>query len=488
MNLAASIYRSVRRFPERVACVEGQHELSYREFHDRAMAVAGYFLRRGLKPGERVAAYLPNGLDEIVLAYATWWAGGVFVPLNVRFGADELARVLDDVHPRWVAVRAGDLSRIGPLSWPLLVVGQVDQSRGVSLNTLYHSEPITGAPMISRQDGDLALLMYTSGTTGRPKGVCQTHRNNTASAEMVIDAWNVDADDRFLLTMPLFHVGGMQCAMLPALFSGAAVIVLAKWSAQEWIRLAHVYRDSMTGLVPTMLIDVVQWARTHPGQVPDLSGFRLVATGGAATPPAVLDDFERLTGLSLVELYGQTELTGLAVTYRSGEKRRPGSMGRVQSQVVEAQVLDCHGTPLPPGSQGVGELVFRGETVTPGYWQNDAKTAERLIDGWLYTKDMVRWDQDGFLYYVDRADDMIICGGENIYPTEIEATLARHPAVAQVAVIGTPHERWGQQVTAIVVSRDASLTEEGVRRFLGKKAGYPGTNGRDVSNGFRVCR
>ncbi len=471
MNVAASIYRAVRQFPEHVAAIEGDVQWTYQELHSRAMALADYFLQEGMKPGDRIAAWLPNSLHEMALAYATWWAGGVFVPLNTRVSPEEVLVLLSDAQPRWVAVTPSQLSVFEGSPWPLLVAGGEPVGKGVAMDALYQFTGFPKSPAAVRQDGDLALLMYTSGTTGRPKGVRQTHRNNTASAEMVIEAWDVTSADRFLVTVPLFHVGGMQCAMLPALIAGATVILLPKWSAPEWVHRAHTHHATIAALVTTMLIDATRWIGSHPGQVPHLSDMRIVVTGGSATPAAVCDEFEKVTGLPLIELYGQTELTGLAVTYRAGEKRLPNSMGHVQGQTVEAKILDAGGHRVPPGSAEVGELMFRGDTVSPGYWHNDAKTAERLVEGWLHTGDIVRWDAEEFLYYIDRADDMIITGGENVYPAEVEAVLSRHPGVVQVAIVGLPHERWGQQVTAFVVCRDDTVTEGELVRFLKEDSG-----------------
>lgn len=469
MNFAIRLHASARQFPDRIAVVDGDRMLTYAALQKRAAAVAAYLQQAGLEPGDRVAAILPNSATYIVLAYATWWSGGILAPLNIRLGPHELEFVIRDASPRFIAVPAsGGVRLMAAQSAPAIahLLAAPDSGEGIDLDTLQPLEAGDWPPVAARRDTDEALLMYTSGTTGRPKGVRQTHRNNLAACDMVIDTWALTATDRFLLTVPMFHVGGLQCSTLPALLSGASVVILPKWSPTAWAVLVGQWRATITGLVSTMIVDIVNHAGASEIAQADFRSLRLVAMGGSPTPPAAAEAFERIVQAPLIELYGQTEQAGLTVTYRADERRRPGSMGRVQAQVAEVMVLGTDGTPIRPGQDAVGELCIRGETVTPGYWNNPEATRERLVDGWLHTGDMVRQDAEGYLYYVDRRDDMIVSGGENIYPTEVEAALSRCPAVREVAVFGTPHERWGQQVTAAVVPQGPDVTEATLLRFL----------------------
>ncbi len=468
MNLAQMIDQSVLQFPERLAMTDGLVALTYQELHDRSMAVARFFRHNGLNPGDRVLIWLPNVTDAMVLAYATWWVGGVFVPLNTRFSVPDLLSVLDDAKPRFLFALADDRTRLEekgiqnsiPVYWVGDTAGDDRSLGGIVESYSGLTEPLAMEP---RRDNEAALLMYTSGTTGRPKGVIQTQRNNTAAVSMVQECWQIRHLDRFLVSVPLFHVGGMQCAVLPALTSGAAVSLLPRWSAETWVNLASTFQPTITALVTTMLVDLIRWGEEHADTLPDLSSLRVTVMGGSSTPPAVVNRFQSLFGIHLIELYGQTELTGLSVTYRAGEAWRVGSIGKTQSQVLDtALYTDGHILyPIVPGI--TGELLFRGETISSGYWQQPDKTQERHIGEWFRTGDMVSADDEGYLYYRDRVDDMIVTGGENVFPAEVETILSALPGIRQVAVIGTPHPRWGQEVTAFIVPSTADLSLEQIR-------------------------
>ena len=471
MNLAQMIYQTVLQFPERLAMTDGRVALTYRELHERSMAVARFFRHNGLNPGDRVLIWLPNVTDAMVLAYATWWVGGVFVPLNTRFSVPDLLAVLDDAQPRFLFALADDRARLEEkgiqISSPVFWVGD---TRGDELNLVRIVQSYSGLTeplaMEPRWDHEAALLMYTSGTTGRPKGVIQTQRNNTAAVSMVHECWQISHLDRFLVSVPLFHVGGMQCAALPALTAGAAVSMLPRWSAEAWVSLASAFHPTITALVTTMLVDLIRWAEEHTDTLPDLSSLRVTVMGGSSTPPAVVNRFQSLFGIHLIELYGETELTGLSVTYRAGEAWRVGSMGKAQSQVLDTALYTA-GHIIHPLAFGItGELLFRGETISPGYWNQPDKTQERHVGEWFRTGDMVSADDEGYLYYRDRVDDMIVTGGENVFPAEVEAVLSEIPGIRQVAVIGTPHPRWGEEVSAFIVPQNADLSVETIRLLI----------------------
>ncbi len=465
MNVAQALYEAVIQFPERQALSDGQVTLTYQEFHQRSLAVARFLQKSGMQPGDRLASWLPNVTEAMVLAYATWWVGAVFVPLNTRWSVTELADVLADAKPQFLAILDQDRERIigAHLDIPIIEVGDGPaQPQNVRTIVERFHAPAAPLPLAPRRDDQAALLMYTSGTTGRPKGVIQTHRNNSAAIAMVHESWQITHRDRFLTAVPLFHVGGMQCAALPGLTAGAQVTLVPGWSAAGWLNIAAATRPTITGLVTTMLVDLIRWAETGGGRQPNLDSLRVAAMGGSPTPPAIVEKFRQVLGVKLTELYGQTELTGLSVTYRADEDWRPGSMGRAQSQVLDS-ALYLEGRAIsPPPPNAIGELLFRGETISPGYWGQSELTDARRIDGWFRTGDIVSIDNEGYLFYRDRVDDMIVSGGENIYPAEVEAALSEIPGISQVAVIGTPHPRWGQQVTALVVADNPELTADDI--------------------------
>lgn len=214
------------------------------------------------------------------------------------------------------------------------------------------------------------------------------------------------------------------------------------------------------------LVDVANYLKAHPEEIEPLSSYRFIVFGGSPTPTETTSFLERKLGTPLIELYGQTETTGLCITYRTGEKTRPGFMGRAMEQVIQAKVITPGGEHvILPGMDETGILYVKGDTVTPGYWKREDLNEKRLKDGWLQTGDLVQWDKNRYFRYVDRLDDMIISGGENVYPKEVENVLSQHPKVLEVAVIGTHHPRWIQQVTAVIVPGEEGVTAEEIQCF-----------------------
>jgi long-chain acyl-CoA synthetase len=469
LNIASYIKKAVREFSQNIAIRMENSELTYVQFDRKARSLAAYLHSNGLKKGEKVGIYLPNCPDYLVLLYATWMIGGVVVPINYRFRHEELKFVWEDSEIKWLAISSEDSSQLKDilLSIPeirLLTRGNHDGL--TSLDTIYQIDGID-IDVVPCLDSEDAMIMYTSGTTGKPKGVRQTHRNNSASIEMVIDAWQLTSQDHLLGTFPMFHVGGLQCTTLPALFTGGTITLLPRWKAGDWIELTHVLKPTWSGMISTMLVDVVNYMKANLIDETLFDSNRFCFFGGSPTPGVICDYFEKKTRVNLFEIYGQTEMSGLMITYRLGEHRVSGSMGKPMTQVVEAKVLAPGSEKIiMPGDEEAGVLYLRGDVVTRGYWKREDLNHERIIDGWIKTGDIVRWNSEGYLHYTDRFDDMIVTGGENVYPKEVENVLAEHPGVAEVAVIGTPHERWIEQVTAIIVPNDSSISNRGNRIIL----------------------
>jgi long-chain acyl-CoA synthetase len=450
---------------DKVAIRAGQQALTYRDVLDIAARFAGYLRREGLRPGERVGLYLPNEAEWIPALLGIWCAGGVAVPLNYLFAPAALRHALQDSGPRWIVALAADLTRLRTTLHGTGLADRVITTTPAQGALCSFSEAITGEPLertIPRFDGDDALLMYTSGSTGTPKGVRQTHRNTTVQCEAVIDAWAIGAEEHALVCTPLFHVGGLQLMALPVLLAGGT-ITLRRWNTVEWLSDVHSLRPTFVALAPTMMIDIVN----HLGGCPcELESIRLCIVGGSAMPQARLKTFTALTGVVPVNIYGSTEQSGLAVCERLDEDRRYGSLGRPLEQIVRWQIVPTgSSTPLPAGADEPGELWVSGDAVTPGYWQLPEANAEKFRDGWFRTTDLVREAPDGYLYFVERADDMIISGAENIYPQAVEDLLGACPLIAEVAVIGTPHERYVQQVTAIVVPARPGVTADDIAGY-----------------------
>ncbi|HEX4247442.1 MAG TPA: class I adenylate-forming enzyme family protein [Pseudonocardia sp.] len=490
MNVLTSLERAALHRPDELAVRKDGVALTYRELFDTAARFAGHLVREGLRPGERVGIYLHNELAWLPALLGIWRAGGVAVPFNYLFAPAALRHAAADSGARWVLALATDVPRLrdtlqgteagdrivsigaaGGSGVTGGVAGAAGDAAGAGGGAVpgavcSFKEAVAGAPLertVPRMDGDDALLMYTSGSTGRPKGVRQTHRNTTAACEAVIDTWRFGPADHALICTPLFHVGGLQLMALPLLLAGGSA-TLRRWQPREWLDDVLALRPSYVALVPAMLIDIVNLLGERETV---LDSVRVCAVGGSAMPAARLGQFTALTGIVPVNIYGQTEQSGLSVTEPINADRRPGSLGRPLDQVVQWQLVPAGATePLPPRCGDVGELWVRGDAVTPGYWRlPEVNAAKFTAEGWLRTGDLVREQADGYLYYLERTDDMIISGGENVYPQTVEGHLQECPLIAEVTVIGTAHERLVEQVTAIVVPSAPDVTAEHIAAF-----------------------
>ena len=463
MNTATLLHQVARRVPDRVAVRHGATEVTHADLDDQAARFAGALVARGIRPGDRVGILMHNQPEWLIALIGSWRAGAVVVPYNHLFHPDALRHATVDAGVRLIVAPAVDVHRLheamGSELGGLVVVsvGAVEGAELLWADLLAAATPLRG--VVPRLDHEDAMLMYTSGSTGKPKGVRQTHRNTMAVAEAAIDAWSLSADDHALVCTPLFHVGGLQLITLPTLLAGGTV-TLRRWSVREYLDDARDLRPSFTALVPAMLVDILAHLQGRAFPLPDL---RVCAVGGSALPQHRLRQLTELTGVVPVNIYGQTEQSGVSITEPLDEPRREGSLGRPLHQVVQTRVVVPETDPPRMAEHGeIGELWVRGDTVTPGYWQLEGANAEKFVDGWFRTSDLVRTAADGYVYYVDRTDDMIISGGENVFPQMVEGFLAACPLVAEVAVIGTPHERLSSQVTAIVVPVDPATTADDI--------------------------
>lgn len=467
MNIVTILRRTATDHPDKVAVRIDDTEISYLQLFDRVHRFGSYLQSVGIAPGDRVGFLLPNGPDYVVGVFGAWSAGAIAVPLNSMFPDAPLRYAIEDSGVRLIVTRPENVERIRGLAGDevsLLEAGP----QGRMDAEITAAEP--DHRVVSRLDADEAVIMYTSGSTGVPKGVRQTHRNITAHADAVIDFHELTPADHVLNCMPLFHVGGLHLSTVPILLRGGQLTFMPQWDVDRWLELAQTLKPTYGGLISTMMIDVGNRTVSDPVT---LESFKICLFGGSRTPTAALKRLEDGTGIRATEMYGQTEQNGLAVSYRPGEERRPGSMGCPLEQVVRTRIvsLDTE-TDVEPTSTDVGELWVRGDAVTPGYWNVDAP--DKWSDGWFRTADLVRRDENGYLYYVDRVDDMIISGGENVYPQMVEEHLANHPRLAEVAVIGTADDRWVQQVTAVVVPRDDELTAEDVAKWCAENPNLTG--------------
>jgi len=465
VNIALALRRAGLRAPHQVAVRSDGTETTYAELLDRAGRVATWLREQGAEPGQRIGILMHNQPEWLVIMAGIWQAGGTLVPYNYLFHPAALRHTTVDADVTWIFAPAEDVPRLRAALAGLPVADRI-VSLGASEEAAVPWSAVLARPssreVVPRLDGDDAVLMYTSGSTGTPKGVRQTHRNTAAACEATIDIWDLTEQDHALVCTPLFHVGGLQLISLPTLLVGGTV-TLRRWKVREYLEDATKLRPTVIALVPAMMIDIIN--ELNGARFP-LDSVRVCAIGGSAPPESRLRALTEATGIVPVNIYGQTEQSGLAITEPPHEERRPGSLGKPLAQILRVRVVEWTGdAPVDVPVGEVGELWVRGDAVTPGYWQLPETNATKFVDGWFRTSDLVRQDPDGYLYYVDRTDDMIISGGENVFPQMVESYLAACPLVAEVAVIGTPHERLSHQVTAIVVPSRPGVTVEDIAAY-----------------------
>ena len=453
MNLSSLLVDSATRHADRLAVRLDADVLTYGQLDDLSARLAGALTRSGLQAGDRVGLMLPNSLAWPVAYYGVLRAGGTVVPINPLLKSRELTHYLVDSGAS-VLITAGDQQ-------PDVDVAVLELDRFREL--LANQEPLI--EVVARAPDDTAVILYTSGTTGRPKGAELTHDNLTRNATVTATTLiGLGPEDVVLGCLPLFHSFGQTCALNASVRSGASLTLLPRFDAGRALDLMA--RDAVTVFagVPTMYSALLH----HPGAADaDVRSLRLCVSGGAALPVEVLSGFEATFGTVILEGYGLSETSPVACFNHPDRSRRPGSIG-TPIEGVEMRLVDAAGDVAPAGE--VGEIAIRGHNVMKGYWGQPEATAAVMADGWFRTGDLGRRDEDGNYYVVDRKKDLIIRGGFNVYPREVEEVLYEHPAVAAVAVVAIPDDRLGEEVGAAVVRKAGTdVTEDELRAFV--KAG-----------------
>ncbi|MFI6599793.1 class I adenylate-forming enzyme family protein [Nonomuraea sp. NPDC050536] len=463
---------------EKVFLVYEDEHITFEEHFRRAATLAGRLVTEyGVAKGDRVAIAMRNYPEWVVAFSATLAAGAIAVPLNAWWTEAELAYGVSDSGAKVLIADGERAARLASTGVPLIVArGDVpDGARSLAEVMGEVSADVT-LPAVEPSPDDPATIFYTSGTTGRPKGALGSHRNLGQSpmtlAYGFLRAVALAGKDPAaassvrrvtLLTVPLFHVTGCFSGLTSTLFLGGGLILMYKWDPLEALKVIE--REKATTMlgVPTNAWQLM----SHPDfRKYDLSSLTTLGYGGAPAPPKLLERItENLPDRAPSNGYGMTETTALAIGNGGPDYlARPDSIG-LPSAVVDVRVVDPMGGTLPPGE--VGELCLRGPNVILGYWNKPEATAQTFIDGWVHTGDLAKIDSEGFVYIVDRAKDMVIRGGENVYCAEVEAALFEHPAVDDAAVIGVPHDELGEEVGAVIkLAPGASVTAAELQKFL----------------------
>jgi len=468
LTIASILAESAVRHADRTAVVLGELRLTYAQLWGHALQYASVLRERGVGRGDKVALLLPNTPHFPLAYYGTLALGAVAVPVHALLKAEEIQYVLEDSGAKALVCAApllGEGAKGAELAGvPVLAVmdppGGVDSDATLErIDTLALSATPIPA-LVATEPDDTAVILYTSGTTGTPKGAEITHLNVTMNVvASAMHSFDITQDDVVLGCLPLFHTFGQTCCMNTAFYVGASVVMLPRFDGAQALELLAKEKCTIFMGVPTMYVGLLEAAKTSEHR-PTLKS---ALSGGAALPVPILERFAEVFGTQVLEGYGLTETSPVATFNQVGFPPKPGTVGKaiwgVEVEVAQAEVDDRIEL-LPTGE--LGEIVVRGHNVFKGYLNKPDATRAAIVDGWFRTGDLGTKDADGYVSIVDRKKDMVIRGGYNIYPREVEEALLRHPAVGQVAVIGLPDPQYGEEVCAVVVRDPAGgeITEQ----------------------------
>jgi fatty-acyl-CoA synthase len=458
MNTAWWVQRWSDVHPEKTAILFEGDRISYLDLHDRANQTSCWLQSLGIEKGDRVAVMLSNCPEFIDLYLACSRLGAVFVPLNYRLAAPEIDYTLKNARPRLFVFGARYAQTYSEIDanqgLPLMLSAMV--GRGPLPAKVYDYFSAIGAfkgkkPFLTRSLGpadmeEPQVIMYTSGTTGRPKGAVLTHRKTFFNCLNADIFFKLHFDDIMLIILPLFHSGGLFIQACPILYKGATMVVHPRFKPERAFEDIERHRVTKFLGVPAVYRSLLSHGN---GDKKKLASLKVCAIGGEKTTPKLLAQC-KAAGFPLRQIMGQTETSILLWASEEDSLRKPGTVGRPVFH-AEVSIVDRQGRKVPVGE--VGEIVVRGSIMMKEYWQDPERTEETIRSGWLHTGDLARMDADGYFYLVDRAIDMYISGGENVYPAEVEQVLKKHPNIEDVAVVGISDDTWGEVGHAFVIPR-----------------------------------
>jgi long-chain acyl-CoA synthetase len=466
MNLSSHLKNTAKVNADKTAYYFMDQKVSYAEFDGAVTRFASGLKQLGVKKGDHIALLLGNSPHFVISLYGAMRLGATVIPINPIYTPDEIGYILNNGDVKVIIA----LDLLLPLAEKMeALLPKVESYIICESNPLNKVDVSTNEKMKSFSDviasgnlafdepelfeDDVAVILYTSGTTGRPKGAMLTHKNLYSNAKDIGEYLKMNHLDKVMTVLPMFHVFSLTVVVNAPLISGSTIIIVPKFSPKEIFRLAKKYEVTVFAGVPTMYNFLYQYPDGDPN---DFSTFRLCISGGSSLPVALLKNFEKKFNVLISEGYGLSEASPVTCFNPLDRPRKPGSIG-TSILNVENKIVNELGEELPEGQ--VGELVVRGPNVMKGYYKMPEETAAALCDGWLYTGDLARVDGEGYFYIVDRKKDMVIVGGFNVYPREVEEVLYEHPEVVEAAVIGAPDPEQGEVVKCFVVPKNESLTE-----------------------------
>jgi long-chain acyl-CoA synthetase len=451
-NLASLLVDSASRRGDATALKLDDAELSYKLLDGASAHVAGLLGERGVQPGDRVGIMLPNVPYFAVCYYGALRAGAVVVPMNVLLKGREAAFYCGDPESK-VLFAWGDFAEAAQAGAEQAGTDCILVKPGEFEQLVGEAPPVT--EIADRGEDDTAVILYTSGTTGKPKGAELTHANLRRNVEIAAGLFDLGDDAVTLGALPLFHSFGQTCGLNATLSGGGMLTLIPRFDPVKALEIIQRDRVTVFQGVPTMYAAMLG---VPDADAYDTASLQVCVSGGAAMPVEIMRGFEEKFGCKVLEGYGLSETSPVASFNHPDRERKPGSIG-TPIEGVEMKLADEEG--------GVGEIAIRGHNVMKGYWRQPDATAEVMRDGWFHTGDLAQVDEDGYFFIVDRKKDMIIRGGYNVYPREIEEVLYEHPAVREAAVVGVPHDELGEEVgAAVALKADADASADELQAFV----------------------
>jgi len=465
MNLAQYLEDTARNYPDKPAARYDGQSISFGELDTNCNRLANGLRDLGLAAGDHCMVMLPNSIQVITIYYALAKMGAVIVPVNFLFKKHELAHILSDARPKAFIGAEPYLAEIQQAIQngfePVLkiAIGAQNNADFLEFDRVYSDQ--VDFKLCPVQNQDSLTILYTSGTTGVPKGVMLTHDNHVSEARILAEMrGKLDPEVVVIGVLPLYHIYGITSVINVSIYAGITIELLAHFDPAKVIEIAQREKQTILFAVPTMYNRLIQVASQNP---PERSSLKFCVSGGSSLPLEFLNRFENLFNTKIYEGYGLTEAP-VCVENPFGGLTKPGSIGLPITE-FRAKIVDTDGNEVAPGENG--ELLIKGPGVMKGYLNRPQDTSETIRDGWLYTGDIARRDEDGYIYIVDRKKDLVIRGGYNVYPREIEEVIYQIPQILEVAVVGVAHQDLGEELAAVVVLKEgAELDPDAIRLYV----------------------